>query len=83
MNRLDTIKNNLQEFTIECREDMHEPDEQEVSARVIGTVLDNAFGDSIRTHAIEQGYQEIVVILNKGMESMKINLADLIALARK
>lgn len=70
-------------FTKSCREDMHEPDEQGISARVVGSKLDNAFGECIREDAITDGWQEFVVILeNKDYEQLQINLASLIALAR-
>lgn len=74
----------LQRFTKPCRIDMHEPNEQEISAHVVGTSLDNACGESIREDAITRGYQEIVVILRNGEtgEHLKLNLACLIALAR-
>lgn len=65
----------LRDFTKECRVDMHEPDEQGVSARVTGRYFDNAYGDS--------GYgKEKIVILKKGKKEFKINLATLIAVAR-
>ena len=82
----------LLKITKGCREDMHEPDEQGVKAKVIGDHLDNAFGDSIRIDAIIDGYQEFVVIhgyqefvviLNREGHIEKFNLATLIALARK
>ena len=68
----------LKEFTKKCRHDMHEPDEQGISAKVIGTKLDNAFGCSGMC-------DEIVVILNDSINQlfMKVNLADLIAWARR
>ena len=49
--RLSQIKNDLCLITEGCGEEMHEPDEQGVSARVIGTKLDNAFGPSISRQA--------------------------------
>lgn len=73
----------LIEFTKGCRPDMHEPDEQEIKARVLGDHLDNAFGTSVVADASVKGYQEFVVVLEKGNEYHKINLATLIALARK
>ena len=73
----------LVEFTDGCREDMHEPDEQNIEARVVGDHLDNAMGTDIRSEAIEQGYQEFVVVLKRNNKTLKINLANLIALARK
>lgn len=73
----------LQSFTKECRDDMHEPDEQNIKARIVGYKLDNAFGEYIGEDHIEQGFQEYVVILeNDKREIFKINLASLIALAR-
>ena len=74
----------LLDFTRECREDMHEPDEQGISARVIGNKLDNAFGTQVKEGFVEGGYQEFVIVLeNENMEIEKFNLATLIALARK
>lgn len=80
----------LKEFTSECREDMHEPDEQGISARVIGDHLDNAMGNTInytKVGILGEGsltHQEYIVVLDsKDKGSLLINLADLIALARK
>ena len=73
---------NLIRFTKTCREDMHEPDENGISATVIGDHLDNAFGTAI--FAEGRHYQEFVVTLRNGKgETLEINLASLIALARK
>lgn len=80
------MKNELKrliEFTEGCREDMHEPDEQDLSARVIGSHLDNAMGNRIEARAIAENYQEYVVILEKDGTIELFNLATLIALARK
>lgn len=80
--KLDALKN----FTDGCREDMRltfRTDGNDVSAHVIGDHLDNAFGESINGDQLEKGYHEYVVVLHKGMDNMKINLATLIALARK
>lgn len=74
----------LLEFTKACRDDMHEPDEQEISAMVVGDHLDNAHGHRIH-YAEDFTYQEFVVVLNNdstGKEE-RFNLATLIALARK
>ena len=69
----------LQSFTKECRDDMHEPDEQGIEARIVGYKLDNAFGEDVG----EDGYLEYVIILeNDKGQTFKINLASLIALAR-
>ena len=79
----------LLEITKDCRDDMHEPDEQGISAIVLGNHLDNAMGDypeiMKRTWA-EDGpspHMEYVVCLqNEINEQVWINLATLIALAR-
>jgi hypothetical protein len=77
----------LLEITEGCREDMHEPDEQDLEAFIVGEKLDNAFGEAIIPSAIEGGFQEYIVILRRrGDDEFKIqkfNLATLIALARK
>jgi hypothetical protein len=74
----------LRSFTHNCREDMHEPDEQDLSARVVGDHLDNACGTSVAEDAIVRGYQEYVVVLkNHEGRHERFNLACLVALARK
>lgn len=71
------------EFAEGTREDFHEPDEQDIKfVGVVGTSLDNAFGDSISPDAIERGYQEVVVLCKRGRDGWKFNLADLFALAK-
>lgn len=67
-----------------CRNTMHEPDEQTVSAIVVGTHLDNACGDWLNITQLMNGTQEIVVILHREEPEyhLSFNLADLIALAR-
>lgn len=72
----------LIEFTKGCDIEMHEPDNDDVSARVVGDHLDNAFGEAIREEAMAEGYQEFVVILKRGVKTHRINLATLIAIAR-
>lgn len=76
----------LLKITDGCRPDMHEPDEQGLSASVVGTVLDNAMGNRIDPFLIFNGAQEIVVILDRQTDEGRIteafNLATLIALAR-
>ena len=80
MNRELEILRQLNLFTVDCRFDMHEPDRQGISAEVIGDHLDNAMGGYIGD---DQARQEFVVILkNEDNEELKVNLADLIALAR-
>ena len=80
----------LQAFTISCRDDMHEPDEQGISAVVLGNLLDNAMGDYpevIKRSYADDGpspFMEYVVCLkDEEGDQMWINLATLIALARK
>ena len=73
----------LEKFTEDCRYDMHEPYEQGLVSRVVGNKLDNAMGNRIGLKAMEQGWQEFVVILEKDGEIETFNLATLIALARQ
>lgn len=57
------------------RLDWHEPDEQAVTAKVVGKTLDNAMGDSGECN-------EMVVVIEKdGKEVHRINLATLLAIA--
>lgn len=72
-------------ITSDCRDDMHEPDEQSLKARVIGNHLDNAFGHSVIEDFLVKGYQELVVVLEREDDGRVevFNLASLIALARK
>ena len=86
----DIIKR-LRAVTVGCREDMHEPDEQGVFARAIGTDLDNSFGSMIDASLIEKGAQEIVIVLDQYWEDNYgelghthdvFNLADLLAIVR-
>lgn len=76
----------LQAFTADCRLDMHEPDEQDITATVKGKSFDNAYGN-------EPTYgNEIIVTLKRRLVEpdqdgyrvarLNINLANLIALAR-
>lgn len=76
--RMKVILEDLRAVTHDCRDDMHEPDEQGLSARIVGNHLDNAFGN-------DPDSGEFVVIISRddgGSEAL-FNLADLIALARK
>lgn len=62
------------------RDDFHEPDEQDVSVRVVGHVFDNAFGAYI--HFPPREFQEMVVVLFQGGETVgQLNLASLLATA--
>lgn len=69
--------------TKDCNVEMHEPDNSDVSAIVVGNKLDNAMGDAIIPEAIVNGWQEYVVIINTNGKTEAFNLACLIALARK
>lgn len=64
--------------TRNCRDDMHEPDEQGISAKVTGTHLDNAMGDDPLRNMQEF---TVGIIQEDGSEEW-FNLASLIALAR-
>lgn len=78
-----SIIDKLLQITSGCRDDMHEPDEQGVTAHVVGYTLDNAMGDDLHIKAIEEGWQEIVVLITKDQNTtVTLNLASLIALAR-
>ncbi len=71
---LDLVKESLalRRFTASCRLDMHEPDEQGISAKVSGRTLDNAGVPG-----------EIIVTIKKDDgDFFTINLATLIAIAR-
>lgn len=72
---LDRLKN----VTQKCRDDMHEPDEQDLSAVVAGFHLDNAMGDNPVNNC---GEFTVGLSLNDGESYEWFNLADLIALAR-
>ena len=84
------IVRRLRMVTVGCRRDMHEPDEQGVFARVLGTDLDNACGDRIDADLLESGSHEIVVVIDQyepeylgGDYRHEIfNLADLLAIVR-
>jgi hypothetical protein len=67
------------------RPDWHEPEQQEVSASIVGDHLDNACGTDISADAVERGHQEYVVILRseQTFETLKVNLATLLALASR
>jgi len=85
MKYLKKVGQRLLVITKDCRPDMHEPDEQKVSALIVGNHLDNAMGNDISVRMIEGGYQEYVVILKKAyplVSTDKFNLATLISLAR-
>ena len=66
--------------TRNCRTDMHEPDEQGISAIVTGYELDNAMGDRPN---INCGEFTVGIKDEDENEIEWFNLATLIALARK
>lgn len=83
----------LTEFAQEhgLRHDWHEPDEQGVGARVIGTHLDNAFGAQAGRHVTSDGHDftEFNVVLtvedDEGVprDAAVVNLASLLAIASR
>ena len=90
---MEVIAEELLAITDGCRDDMHEPDEQELAlAGITGTKLDNAFGSDVRERAVFEGYQEVVFSLRRtrydesgsydSEKLTKFNLASVIALAR-
>lgn len=70
----------LRKATEDCREDMHEPDEQGIDVVVAGYHLDNAF---CSTHPRDNCGEFSVGIKKDGEIIGWFNLASLIALARK
>lgn len=67
---------------LRVRPDWHEPDEQDVGARIIGTHLDNAMGSTTRPIGIENEAGEFnVIITRRGEDVAVINLAHLLAWA--
>ena len=70
----------LRAVTAGCRDDMHEPDEQGIDARVTGYRLDNAMGDDPHSNIGEY----TVGIVNTVTDRTEwFNLATLIAMARR
>ncbi len=73
------VLDRLQKATKGCREDMHEPDNEDVEAVVSGYFLDNAMGNNPATNC-----GELTVGIRAGDGPYEwFNLATLIALARK
>lgn len=77
IDRLRGVSRNVLGITANCRPDMHEPDEQGVSAEVRGNHLDNAFGATSQC-----GGEYVVTITNDLGDSYQVTLCDLIAIAR-
>lgn len=63
---------------LRVRPDWHEPDEQQVSARVIGERLDNAMGAAVEPGNVGEFN---VVIAQNGRDVAVVNLATLLAFA--
>ena len=59
----------------QLRDDWHEPDEQNVTARVTGDHLDNAFGTGDDVTELQ------VILCVDGQEVIRVNLATLLATA--
>ncbi len=80
---------NLLDITRGCRPDMHEPDEQGLTAIVTGLHLDNAFSNQRQLVRESPEAEEIIVTLRRDQDGagwytqIQINLATLIALARR
>jgi len=79
---LEEFSERLLKITEDCRDDMHEPDNNGITAMVTGDKLDNAMGDD----PIHNQW-ELIVNISKisdiNYESTEsFNLASLIALAR-
>lgn len=66
-------------MTLTCRPDMHEPDEQGITAEVLGRILDNAHGDNGRSG---EYVVQLTLDIQQGKRVENFNLATLIALAR-
>ena len=63
------------------RSDWHEPDEQGVGARVIGTHLDNAMGSTTRHEHADWGGEFNIVLTHEGEDRAVVNLATLLSWA--
>ncbi len=74
---MSSFEDRLLDITANCRGDMHEPDEQGLSALVSGYILDNAFGSDPH-----QNNAEYTIGLYNDERMEWFNLATLIAYAR-
>ena len=86
MNHLQDVLDRLLHITRGCRYNMHEPDEQGIAGRVIGTGLDNAFGEHIEPELLIRGAHELLLIIEREDRNPHIevfSLADIVALARQ
>ena len=73
------MRDRLCDITGKCRNDMHEPDEQGISAIMTGHLFDNACGDQPMDNCSEM----TIGLRNREGRTEWFNLASLIALARK
>ncbi|MHA2063248.1 MAG: hypothetical protein ACXABY_02585 [Candidatus Thorarchaeota archaeon] len=85
--RLQPVQSELVRLLDGCRVDMHEPDEQDVEAVVVGTHLDNAIGTGFGPPQWHDTTAELAVGITRykdgvGRETRWFNLADLLAIAR-
>ena len=73
----DKTRKKLQDFArkYRLRHDWHEPDEQDVTARVLGKTLDNAMGDTGDCNEM------VVVLYVDKKERCRVNLATVLSLA--
>lgn len=62
------------------REDWHEPDEQNIGARIIGTHLDNAMGSTTGFEHVEHGEFNVILTVD-GEDTAVVNLATLLSFA--
>mgnify|MGYP001590343193 CR=1 FL=1 len=93
--RLNELKKAIQEFTRECRVDMHEPDEQGIRGVVRGRGFDNACcPHTHRKYKMSEinrktnfgtytAFDLFLELTNDKGEVLNLNLADLVNLARQ
>lgn len=74
------FRDRLRAVTADCRDDMHEPDNVGIDARVTGFHLDNAMGDNPISNC---GEYTVGIANDKTGETEWFNLATLIAMARR
>jgi len=63
------------------RDDWHEPDEQGITVKVIGSSFDNAFGSSLHEFEGKQMEKVVIVEHKESGDKLIVNLASLLALA--
>jgi len=66
----------------DLRIDWHEPDNQDVTSFVIGTIFDNSIGESFEPELLEKNSHEIIAIIKNGVgQKINVNLSTLCASA--